>query len=882
MSKSLTAIFASLLKVDANNPGFEVRLATDNTINKNDVLDNKHSSEQSTLDHKNKSEKEKAEVDSKERELIFTVAKENADKLLKELSTVFQSHGHTVERFPFRLVKLKSVEAAKATAISKNAASNMTITGGPTGGSAGAPAIAQNENIDLPKADFPLLDIDSVDGSEIFERLFSAEFRATFGKIDWKKTKALNGQDVYYYDCPTEIENTFSEAQIKIFKNVLSHASWNDLYYALAKDRAKPLNVSDAIKNTSGNGPLKPHLDVLFRGKMEEGKFVIRFDYRGLMQCMLSPKFKIVPEASVAPSATVVQADDATATATVQSTLQSNKVEIRVDYAHFLAYMSTLLHEGVFLYEKGNRIIPIGLNRSHALSPVSSTLIDFSIDCSGSMFNATVTNAKGVVVSVFAQLIVLLKAIVDKLPNHLDINNTVVRFSPFGGQLDVLKSVEFPLSEINKLHLELDSMAVKTRQEMHTALFQFLTNKYRSYLQDAKKSNHNIVHILITDGGDNNSPQVYHLNSDGSWFKAVLNDLDQGGQSLQFYSLEIGSNIEKDVLESINKITQGERINVGTHFENMQPFYDDLKKLRNFQYLIKFVQGDLKNFKLKVVEGEVTNPRDETASLDPAIPFTMNDTVYMAQKTDPTPKPSLLAPDIKVGEEAVTMRELQAKNKALSDKLDALQKIQDTRKAEAKAAEEKRFADLEAKLYAEAEKHLAEMEIRLKAEAEKRLAEAKAAEETREAVRKSIEEASEAARRAAEDTRAEEAVAAAEKRLCDYIKKEFGVQLKILEDGKISSEKNRPSISTGTNAAPSFSAVSGGASVIVSAAVAASASGTTSNASNSRTASMSASQNPAITTSFASQNAPTKLETGAKTKLPAAQTANKSSPCNVM
>jgi hypothetical protein len=707
MSKSLTAIFATLLKVNPDNPGFDVRLATDSHPS-SVGLDHKYRAEALTLSQAGLADRKQAaettathqafnlshsQEKGEEQELIFTVAEDRAAKLLADITVVFRSHGDTVEHFPFRLVKTEAF---------------ATTSSGTSSGASAHAMLKQTEDVSFPKVEFPLVNIEEIDGNEIFQRLFSSEFRTSIGKIEWQKTESPNKHQVYYYVCPTKVDADLRTAQIEMFRNVLSHASWADLYLALAKEHAKPLHVSEKTTSTLGNGPLRPHLDVLFRGRLEQNKYVMRFDYRGLVQCVVSPKFKL--SSPVQPSTTA-----AIASGEAANVVQDKMVEIRVNYAHFMAYMSTLLHQGVFLYQKGNRVLPLGLNASHALQ--LPTLIDFGIDCSGSMFRTSGAAGEGKAISVFEKLRLLLKEIIKKLPESVDVAATRIRLSRFGDSTTKFNRIEFSLTEAQALVAAIDSPTFSPTGELNTALFQFLTQQFMTYAEDTTRNN--VISVLLSDGGDNCSPSHYNPNMSGNQFSTTLDKLDTAISPPQFYSLEIGEDVDKTILETIKARTHGKRIAVGAQIENINEFYSDLRSLRNSRRFLHFYQETLR-FKLPVIDGQVT-VTDDKHSLDPTKPFTMNGVEYVAQRPDLTTQSSLVPPkpNEKPNEKPKLQATLEAQQKEFESELLAAKQEKDraveAALAEARIKEEARVAELKVASEAEAARALGILKAQQKA-----------------------------------------------------------------------------------------------------------------------------------------------------------------------
>lgn len=385
--------------------------------------------------------------------IILTTALENGEALLERLREVFRSHGHTAEHIPFQLCPLPAQQA---------------------GSSAAADVSAPSRAEPFPKIGFDLVDIQHLTGQEIFERLFSEEVRKNSGIImNWQETQGQNNQPLYYYICQNDLEAGLRKSQLKYFKRILSHATLPELYMALARENFKPLRIPS--EDVEGKGPLSAHLKSLFSIRKEaEGKHVVRFDCISLVKCIIAPQFDTVasqpqPVAAAASSMSVAT--------------NPNTVEIHVSHSHFMAYMSTLLTQGVLLQEHNNRLHPIAMHGRHAIQ--QSTLINFGIDCSGLMQN------------IFPRLKTLLVDLLRALPAKLDSHATIVRITRFGSRDADFPVIEFPLRQLQSLIDAVNSFENDGQQA--TALYQFLVEQY-AFFQG--RENVNSVFVLLSDGAE--------------------------------------------------------------------------------------------------------------------------------------------------------------------------------------------------------------------------------------------------------------------------------------------------------------------------------------------------------------------------------------------
>ncbi len=525
--KGLQAAFVTLLKVDPEDPGFEVTESAD------------------------------------KQEIIIKTPAVNRDALISRLQEIFKSHGHTIGHIPFQLQP-----------VSANSSNGQSFQ-------------------QFPKVAFPLVDIRDLTGNQIFERLFNKAIgeEGTGNIMRWQEASGQNGQTIYYYVCQSEVEANLRKAQVAIFKSILSHATLEDLYFALAKDSLKPLTVPGDY--STGNGPLTPHLENLFSVRKESGdKFVVRFDCIGLLKCIISPQFVLGVSSSSMDALT--------------------PAEIRVNQAHFMAYMSTLLNQGILLQEHHDRLYPIALHGRYAIQ--QDTLIDFAIDCSSSMLN------------VFLRLKQVLVNVVKEFPKILDTHATRVRVSRFGSKTSNFPMFEFPLTQWEELVAQISSLPGPVDGEQ-TAIYQFLARQYESF---ANLRNVNIVSVLISDGGDNDSAVEYKPNDEqNDRLSIALRPLENAISPPQFFSVEIGQ-LTEAVLEIIKQKTVGKRIPVGDGLENFQAFFNYLSGLGLSRFFLNFIQ-QTRRFRLPVVEGKIVIAEREDY-LVPNEPFQINGIHYTAQR----------------------------------------------------------------------------------------------------------------------------------------------------------------------------------------------------------------------------------------------------------
>ena len=231
----------------------------------------------------------------------------------------------------------------------------------------------QAVELEFPHIDFPLVEIEKLTGKEVFERLFSPELRENNGNIvHWQTSIGKNKQIVYSYQGEVG-ETDIRTLQVNLFRQILSHASRADLYQALAAGsfQSLPVPPQDILysKKITGTGPLAYHLqnNDLLTIRNDQGKPVVLFDALGLAKCLLAPKFTL--ETSN-PAAASFSSDGYNA-------------EISFNEGDFLSYMSTLLNQGIFMHLKDERLYPVSFPHAQAIQAL--TMVNFIIDCSGSM-----------------------------------------------------------------------------------------------------------------------------------------------------------------------------------------------------------------------------------------------------------------------------------------------------------------------------------------------------------------------------------------------------------------------------------------------------------------------------------------------------------------
>lgn len=524
--------------------------------------------------------------DGHEQEIIVKTKREAADVLLQKLEVIFSSRGHTQAAMPLRLksVEAKSLSLSVSSHVVESKRSNIS---------------------DFPIIDFQLIEADKIEKDEIFSRLFDRKVRESTGNImQWQKGRGHNNQTIYYYECQSEMEANLRKAQIEIFKGILSHATWIDLYKALAKNDPVPLPVppDEILYAKKGNGPLSNQLENLLVVRKENEKFVVRFDGIGLVKCVLAPKFdkKVLLEdkgLELAP--------------------EGEFTEISVNYSHYMAYMSTLLSEGILLHQRGNQFLPIVYHRGSAIQ--ASTLIVFAIDCSESMYN------------VFDTLKITLKDLIRALPNSLEPAATTVKLTRFGSRKTKFQPVQFPLTQMENLLAAIDIFNKEELRGQKTAIFKHIVKDFVE-LKSAMEYT-NIVYNLVSDGGDNDSSLFYHPNLQKTdRFSSLMTSMDQAISPPQFFSIEIGD-LTEDKLRMIEAATHGKRISVGQKLEKFDVFFKHMKEQGQSRYFLHFVQGALQ-FKLPAADGEIIMRDDPKHYLEIDKPFMINREEFSAQKAD--------------------------------------------------------------------------------------------------------------------------------------------------------------------------------------------------------------------------------------------------------
>lgn len=485
--------------------------------------------------------------------IITPTEQKDASTLFAEITEVFKSQASTLTNMPFKL-----------TSTSLN-----------------------SEDI-IPDIESPLLslsEITSLSVAKILEKFFGTKELNNIGyQTEWQTVKSNSNQIIFRILCPTKIKLQLRTAQVETYKFILSHARWEDLYSALAKTNPKPLRVVEDSEEY-GKGPISPFLEQLFPIREENGQTFIYFDCISLIKCILAPKFGLVENQSIAGSNKIV-----------------------VDKADFMLYMSSLLNsnQGILFHpHQAGQVLPISIACRNTIQ--AKTLIDFGIDCSGSML------------SVFPKLKTLLKQLIVQLYNHNDLDNnaTEIRLSRFGAKDSNFPIITMPLTDQTTLSSVIDQF---TSPGESTAVYKFITTQHNSYKQ---LNNYNIISILITDGQDNDSEVHYKPNPcKTDQLSQTLSSLKQESSPPKFFSMEIGDKIDDVVLEIIKQATHGTRISVGNNLESFKLIFDHVGKLALYRRFVNFEQ-QARSFRLPVIEGEVTiaSPEDY---LEPNQPFTMN------------------------------------------------------------------------------------------------------------------------------------------------------------------------------------------------------------------------------------------------------------------
>jgi len=515
------------------------------------------------------------EVREDEENFVITTSSSNTHELSEKLENIFKSHWNTARHIPFKL----------------NPSNNQNN-------------INQNTT-PFPQVKHPLLSISDIQQAiaqhgtkQIIKKLFGKEILDSTGiPPAWQETQSQNNhQAVYYYICKNELDIRLRNSQIDAYKHILSHATWEELYLTLATNNSQPLTNKNMDSNEVGTGPLSFHLEKLFFIREESGKSVVYFDCIGLIKCIIAPKF----------------------TQTDQQLTSPTKSEILVNKLHFMTYMATLLHpsQGILLHERTKQqLLPIAVQCHHAIQ--SSTLIDFGIDCSGSMND------------VFPRVKTLLKDLITALHDHPSLDNhaTWIRLSRFGSKKTEFQPIEYNLTEFSTLIKAVDGFS---RPDQETAMYQFIQKQFASFKCSDK---HNIVSILLSDGKDNDSELKYKPNLEkNDELSKTLSSLENDTSPPKFFSIEIGNLVDEIVLEAIKNATHGERIKAENGLENFHVFFNHLGKLAMYRSFIHFAQ-QARQFKLPSIEGKFTIVDDPNNYLTPDLQFKMNSQDYVATST---------------------------------------------------------------------------------------------------------------------------------------------------------------------------------------------------------------------------------------------------------
>lgn len=532
----LNATFVTLLKEDPENPSFT---ATESQ-------DGKH--------------------------VVIKTPSKNAERLLASLKDIFKSHSNTAAHVPFKVNILSTASTTQQATIAFS-----TI----------------NYNL------FNISEIEKLNANQILEKFFGITKLQDIGQPEWKTNHTQNGQIIYSHQCTSKRDVSLRKNQIDSYKSILSHATWNDLYSALAVNNSHC--IPDNAANDSeemGNGPLSSHLEQLFCIREEDGKFIIYFDCRGLIKCILAPQLELQTQQH-----------------------NSSYSQIFIDKLHFMKYMSIVLSQDVLLHKhQEGKLLPITIGCNNALQ--SNTLIDFAVDCSGSME------------SVFPELKKLLKVLIQRLHDHKSLDNhaTTIKLSRFGSRNSTFPSIVLPLTQLQILFDTIDGFA---KPDQQTAIYQFLHQQHTYY---KSLDNYNIVSILVSDGQDNDSESIYKLNATkDDVLSKTLSSLAKAISPPQFFSIEIGDRIDELVLDIIKQATNGTRIKAGNDLHDFKLIFDHIGQLSLYRSFIHFAQ-ETRQFKLPAIEGKITIA-DPVHYLEPDRLFTINGTDCVATSSTQELKP---------------------------------------------------------------------------------------------------------------------------------------------------------------------------------------------------------------------------------------------------
>jgi len=445
----------------------------------------------------------------------------------------------------------------------------------------------QAVELEFPHIDFPLVEIEKLTGKEVFERLFSPELRENNGNIvHWQTSIGKNKQIVYSYQGEVG-ETDIRTLQVNLFRQILSHASRADLYQALAAGsfQSLPVPPQDILysKKITGTGPLAYHLqnNDLLTIRNDQGKPVVLFDALGLAKCLLAPKFTL--ETSN-PAAASFSSDGYNA-------------EISFNEGDFLSYMSTLLNQGIFMHLKDERLYPVSFPHAQAIQAL--TMVNFIIDCSGSMGSS------------MSKLKKHLKTIMERLYKDMDPTATFIRLSPFNSI--IFPAIELALTEKDTLIREIDKLSAADG----TALYQAIVKSAEYALT---KPTMNKVDIYITDGGELNSPPEYYPNTDNTdLLSQILRALQKDQNPPQSFSIEIGE-LTDAILQVIQQKTNGHRIQANNDLSSFDMIYNYAGQFVLSRCYLDFVQ-QTREFRLPVLEGQVILSEQ---SLNPQSSFSIN------------------------------------------------------------------------------------------------------------------------------------------------------------------------------------------------------------------------------------------------------------------
>jgi len=520
-----------------------------------------------------------------------------AEKILKRLQDVFSSHGCLEVEFPFYLQpRAASQQASSAASLSLQPSHASQPQPSP---SHSEPAIEQR----FPVLVSPLVKL-GLTGNEVFARLFSEPTLRNFGTIiEWAKREDKK-KTVFFYPCKSTRDAELRTSQISFFKTILAQASWQDLYNAFREHQPITLpvpkdNILFSDNDKQGQGPLSDCLDQIFKIHSkggEKGQKFVLFDAEGLLKYIVSPNFELMPGNGSGNG-------------------NEDQVEIAADWDHILAYLSRISSRGLIFRAEGGRLYPGAVSPNYAIQ--ADTIIDFLIDCSGSMQE------------VFGKLKTCLKATIEQLSKKdIDPNATTIRLCCFGAGKDY-PVLEFPLAKFGEISRQIDNLQDPANG---TPLYEALTKLCKRY-QSVRNRIVNYVCVLISDGEENVSWNVEFQHEEHAFAKKTqrltdaLDILKKVSQPPKFFSIEIGTKIDERVLSNLQAILDGERINVNNNLSNFEKFYQYLEALSKCRSLYLFIQEGVPAFRLKSLQGEISF---SDQALDRSKAFEVNGAEYQA------------------------------------------------------------------------------------------------------------------------------------------------------------------------------------------------------------------------------------------------------------